>query len=70
MFERHFYPMINNTMANILRMVEPCDMWEIVGIICTFPKHKLDGELAAKPIVDVLLAELHRQYGRWNKRGE
>lgn len=56
-------------MNNILRMVDPLDMWNIVEIICTYPKYTLDGEMAAKPIVDVLIDELDRQYARWNKGG-
>lgn len=69
MQERKFYPMITNTMNNILRMVDPLDMWEMVDIICSYPNHELDGELAAKPIVGVLIGELNRQYARWNKMG-
>ena len=69
MQERRFYPMINNTMDNILRLTGPVDMWEVVGIICTFPYHEISDELAEKPIIKVLLAELQRQYGRWNKGG-
>ena len=61
--------MITNTMNNILRMVDPLDMWEMVDIICSYPNHELDGELAAKPIVSVLIDELNRQYARWNKMG-
>ena len=69
MQERKFYPMITNTMSNILRMVEPLDMWEMVDIICSYPNYELDGELAAKPIANVLIDELNRQYARWNKGG-
>lgn len=56
-------------MNNILRMVDPLDMWEMVDIICSYPNHELDGELATKPIVGVLISELNRQYARWNKMG-
>ena len=69
MKERKFYPMITNTMNNILRMVDPLDMWGMVSIICSYPNYKLDGELASKPIVDVLIDELDRQYARWKKGG-
>jgi hypothetical protein len=67
MQERKFYPMITKTMNNLLRLVDPYDMWEIVDIICSYPKYELDGELAAKPIVDAIIDELNRQYARWNK---
>lgn len=67
MQERKFYPMITNTLKNILQLVDPVDMWEVVGIICSYPKHKLNGDLASKPIIDVIIDELDRQYARWNK---
>lgn len=69
MQERKFYPMITNTMNNLLRLVEPYDMWGIVDIICSYPNYELDGDLAAKPIVDAIIDELNRQYARWNKGG-
>ena len=69
MQERQFYPMITNTMNNLLQLVESVDMADIVEIICAFPNHKLDGDIAAKPIVCAILNELNRQYGRWNKGG-
>ena len=70
MQERKFYPMITNTMNNLLRLVEPNDMWGIVDIICSYPNYELDGDLAAKPIVNAMIDELNRQYARWNKGGE
>lgn len=69
MQERKFYPMITNTLKNILQLVDPVDMWEIVGIICSYPKYELNGNLASKPIIDVIIDELDRQYARWNKGG-
>lgn len=69
MQERKFYPMITKTMNNLLRLVDPYDMWGIVGVICSYPNYELDGDLAAKPIVDAIIDELNRQYTRWNKGG-
>lgn len=69
MKERKFYPMITNTMNNILRLVDPLDMWEVVSVICTYPNYELSGDLAAKPIIDVIINELDRQFARWNKGG-
>lgn len=69
MQERKFYPMITKTMNNLLRLVDPYDMWEIVDVICSYPNYELDGDLAAKPIVDAIIDELNRQYARWNKGG-
>ena len=62
--------MITNTMNNILRMVDPLDMWEVVNVICAYPNYELSGDLAAKPIIDVIIDELNRQYARWNKGGQ
>lgn len=68
--KRIFYPMMTNTMKNVLQLVDPLDMWEVVGVICTYPKYELSGDLAAKPIIDIILGELDRQYSRWNKGGQ
>lgn len=67
MKERKFYPMITKTMNNLLRLVEPYDMCEIIDIVCSYPNYELDGDLAPKPIVDAIIDELNRQYARWNK---
>ena len=69
MKDKKFYPMITTTMNNILRLVEPDDMWEVVEIICSYPKYELSGDLAAKPIMNVIIDELDRQFARWNKGG-
>lgn len=69
MQERTFYPMITKTMNHLLRLVDQQDMRGIVDIICSYPKYELDGDLAAKPIVDAIIDELTRQYTRWNKGG-
>lgn len=68
--KRIFYPMMTNTMKNVLRLVDPLDMWEVVEVICLYPKYELSGDLAAKPIIDIILGELDRQYTRWNKGGK
>lgn len=64
-----FYPMITNTMRNVLQLVDPLDMWEVVKVICTYPNHELIEDLESKPIIDIILGELDRQYARWNKGG-
>lgn len=70
MKERKFYPMITHTLNNLLRLVEPYDMWAIIDLICEYPMYELNGDMAAKPIVHAILDELDRQYSRWNKRGD
>jgi len=65
--KREFYPMITNTMSNALQLVNPLDMWDIVGVICTYPNHKLNSDLATNPIIDIILGELDRQYARWQR---
>lgn len=67
MKERKFYPMITKTMNNLLRLVEPYDMCEIIDIVCSYPNYELDGDLATKPIVDAIIDELNRQHARWDK---
>lgn len=68
--KRIFYPMITNTLKNVLQLVDPLDMWEVVNVICEYPNLELSGDLAAKPIIDIILGELDRQYARWNHGGD
>lgn len=65
-----FYPMITGTMKSVLQLVDPMDMWEVMYVIISYPHHEIDGDLASKPIIDVVLNELDRQYTRWNKGGQ
>lgn len=65
-----FYPMINKTVKNLLRLVKFEDSWEILYILVSYPTYELDGDAAANPLIDVLISELDRQYTRWNKGGE
>lgn len=70
MNERTFYPMLSGTMKSLLSLTKPEDMPETVEIIITYPKHHLDGDQAANPVICAIMQELHRQYGRWTQGGK
>lgn len=67
--KRIFYPMITSTLKNVLQLVDPLDIYEVINVICAYPNHELSGDLASKPIIEVILGELDRQYARWNHGG-
>lgn len=64
-----FYPMITSTLKTLLTVAEPDDALTCLEILTTYPKYKLDGDSAAKPLVLAVLDELDRQYARWNHGG-
>lgn len=67
MKEHVFYPMITQTLKSVLSLSDPCDLWNYIDIIVSYPDYKLDGESAVSPITDIIIKELDRQYSRWNK---
>lgn len=64
-----FYPMITSTLKTILPLIEFGDEWKYIEIITKYPNYELDGDMAASPMAHAIIAELDRQYVRWNKGG-
>lgn len=67
MAKKHeFYPMISGTMKALLNLATPDKLELLVYFLVAYPQHDLfigkDDPLAMQ-----IIAELDRQYARWNK---
>lgn len=63
-----FYPMISGTMKALLNLATPDKFELLVYFLVAYPHHDL---FIGKddPLVMQIIAELDRQYARWNKKG-
>lgn len=77
MSEHIFYPMVNQTVKNLVSVAEnSTDIQLILYLLVSFPEwdsEKVDNFIQTKngnsTICFALINELNRQYGRWNKGG-
>lgn len=61
-----FYPMISGTMKALLNIATPDKLELFVYYICAYPNHDLHLS-KDDPWANQIIAELDRQYARWNK---
>lgn len=69
MNKRKFYPMLTSTLQSTLMNIEPELLLDYVLLIINYPDVE-ESKVNMKDIAThVILAELDRQYERWNKKG-
>lgn len=64
MVKRTFYPMLTSTLQSALSQLGPTSMHSCMQLIMKYPDIPPDIE---DPFLRVIIAELDRQYQRWNK---
>lgn len=64
-----FYPMFNRTIKSLLNIPNKNDLWEYLQVITTYPDYSFKSINGTDGVMQAIIAELNRQYARWNKGG-